>query len=75
MTIENVKKNLNKTVQFTNPKLYLDKAKYILSGCIIRRGEQGFYYQAELTERFEDHECVMICRLEEIEEVTIDKQN
>lgn len=72
MTIEQVKKNLNKTVQFTNPKLYLENAKYILSGCIIRRGEEGFYYQAELTERFKDHKCVVICRLEEIEEVTHD---
>ncbi len=69
MTIEQVKKNLNKTVQFTNPKLYLENAKYILSGCIIRRGEQGFYYQAELTEMLKDHKCVVICRLEEIEEV------
>lgn len=69
MTIDQVKKNLNKTVLFTNPKLYLENVKYILSGCIIRRGEQGFYYQAELTEKNKDHECVVICRLEEIEEV------
>ena len=48
MTIEQVKQNLNKTVLFSNPKLYLENEKYILVGCIIRRGEQGFFYQAEL---------------------------
>lgn len=69
MTIEQVKKNLSKPVLFTNSKLFLENAEYILSGCIIRRGEQGFFYQAELTEKLKNHKCVIICRLEEIEEV------
>lgn len=42
--------------------------KYTLVGCTIRRGEQGFYYQAEIQDTAQP-KSVMICRLEDLEEV------
>ena len=69
MTIEQVKQNLNKTVLFSNPKLYLENEKYILVGCIIRRGEQGFFYQAELQD-INQPKSIIVCGLEEIEAVS-----
>lgn len=50
MTEREIKRSLGKRVRLTDPKLYLEGAEYILSGAVIRRGEQGFYYQAELTD-------------------------
>ena len=38
MKIEEVKRNLNKTVWFRN-------AEYVLSACTIRLGENGYFYQ------------------------------
>lgn len=66
MTIEQVKQNLNKTVLFSNPKLFIENEKYILVGCIIRRGEQGFFYQAELQD-IKQPKSIIVCSLEEIE--------
>ena len=66
MTERDIKKALGRRVRFTNPKLYIEGAEYILSGAVIRRGDNGFYYQAELT----DLKCknsVLYCRLDEIE--------
>lgn len=68
MTIEQVKQNLNKTVLFSNPRLHLENEKYILVGCIIRRGEQGFFYQAELQD-INQPKSIIVCSLEEIEAV------
>lgn len=65
MTIEQVKQNLNKTVLFSNPKLHLENEKYTLVGCIIRRGEQGFFYQAELQD-INQPKSIITCGLEEI---------
>ena len=67
MTIEQVKKNLNKTVLFNNPKFHMENQKYVLIGCTIRRDEQGFYYQAEIQD-IRQPKAVIICRLDEIEE-------
>lgn len=67
MTIENVKKNLNKPVIFKNPKLNLE-CSYILTACIIRRGKQGFFYQAELQD-IKQNNSVMRCGLEEIKAI------
>lgn len=66
MTIEQVKQNINKTVLFSNPRLHLENEKYTLVGCIIRRGEQGFFYQAELQD-INQPKSIIACRLEEIE--------
>ena len=42
MDISEVKKNLNKNV------IYKDETHYKLTACVIRKGKNGFFYQAEL---------------------------
>ena len=66
MKPEEIRQNLNKPVRFTDPKLYIENAEYILTGAIFRLGEQGFYYQAELTDR-KCKNSVLIVGLDEIE--------
>ena len=66
MTEREIKRSLNKPVRFTNKKLYIEGATYILTGAVIRLGADGFYYQAELTDPTTKN-SVIICRLEEIE--------
>lgn len=68
MKPEDIKRYLNKPVYFNDPKLYLEDAEYILTGAIFRLGENGFYYQAELTDRKCRH-SVMYCELEKIKGV------
>lgn len=68
MRPEQIKSNLNRPVRFTNPRLYIESAEYILTGAVFRLGSQGFYYQAELTDR-KCKNSVMIVGLDEIEEV------
>lgn len=59
---------LNNPVRFTNPKLYIENAEYILTGAVFRRDKKTgeFFYQAELTDRTAKH-SVIYCKLEEIE--------
>lgn len=59
---------LNLPVRFTNPKLYVEDAEYILTGAVFRRDRRTgeFYYQAELTDRNAKH-SVIYCGLNEIE--------
>ena len=66
MTERDIKKALGRRVRFTNQKLYIDGTEYILSGAVIRRGDNGFYYQAELT-GLKCRGSVLYCRLDEIE--------
>lgn len=66
MKPEEIRQNLNKPVRFTDPKLYIENAEYILTGAIFRLGENGFYYQAELTDAKHKH-SLLICELEKIE--------
>lgn len=63
-----IRENLNRPVRFTNPKLYIDGAEYVLTGAVFRRDTKTgeFFYQAELTDRNVKH-SVIYCRLEEIE--------
>lgn len=63
-----IRENLNRPIRFTNPKLYIDGAEYILTGAVFRRDKKTgeFFYQAELTDRNVKH-SVIYCRLEEIE--------
>lgn len=68
MRPEQIKPNLNRPVRFTNPRLYIENAEYILTGATIRKGEKGFFYQAELTDPTTKN-SVMIVGLDEIEEV------
>lgn len=59
---------LNNPVRFTNPKLYIENAEYILTGAVFRRDKKTgeFFYQAELTDRNVKH-SVIYCGLNEIE--------
>lgn len=66
MRPEQIKANLNRPVRFTNPRLYIENAEYILTGAVFRLGEQGFYYQAELTDPTTKN-SVMIVGLDEID--------
>lgn len=62
MKIEEVKKNLNKKVK------YKDSAgAYKLTACILRKNENGFFYQAELLD-LKSGRSALICRLEDIQE-------
>lgn len=67
MTPAEIKHSLNKPVTFKEAR-YGNKHKYILTGATIRLGEEGFYYQAELTD-VTFNRSIVICRLEEIEEI------
>ena len=61
MKLEEVKKNLNKLIVYKGePNIYQLKA------CILRRGEKGYFYQAELLDTIHGH-SIIICKLEDIE--------
>lgn len=61
MKLEEVKKNLNKLI------VYKEKPNiYKLTSCIIRRGEKGYFYQAEILDTVHG-KSVIICKLEDIE--------
>ncbi len=61
MKIEEVKSNLNRMVKYKGISNV-----YELTACILRKGESGFFYQAELKDR-KSGTSVLICKLEEIE--------
>lgn len=65
MKPEEIKDNLNKRVRLNSPNITAD---YILTGAIFRRGEKGFYYQAELQD-LNTNRSIMICRLDEVEAI------
>lgn len=70
MRPDELKQNLGKPVLYTNPTLYMENSEYILTAAILRRGEQGFFYQAELTDPVVKR-SVVICRLEDIERMEV----
>ena len=50
MDISEVKQNLGRRVRVLNERLLLD-GEYILTGCIIRKGERfGIFYECELSD-------------------------
>lgn len=57
MNISEVKRNLERTVLYNG-------AEYILTGCIIRRGN----YQAEIKD-LNANSALLYCRLEDLEEM------
>ena len=63
MEIENVKKNLNQIVNYKG-----NVETYRLTACILRKGQSGLYYQAELTDT-KHGKSLVICKLEDITEV------
>lgn len=66
MTEKDIKANLNKKVEYNNP-IYGRRCGYILTGAIIRKGENGYFYQAELTE--EKTGSIIYAKLEDIEAI------
>lgn len=68
MSERDVKQNLNKRVRYTNRRLHIENAEYILSGAIIRLDDSGFYYEAELTD-VKNKKSLIYCRLEEIKAI------
>lgn len=64
MKAEEIKANLNKRVRYKNEQAGID-TEFLLSGAIFRKGKNGFYYQAELTDLKSD-KSIMICSLESI---------
>ena len=68
MTPAEIRAALNRPVRFTNAKLYVEGAEYILTGAVFRKDKKTgeYYYQAELTDPTTKH-SVIYCRLEEIE--------
>jgi hypothetical protein len=62
VNISEVKRNLERKVLYNG-------AKYILTGCIIRRCITGqFYYQAEIKD-LNANSALLYCRLEDLEEM------
>ena len=61
MDIQAVKKNLNCGVTYKGVK-----DVYILTACIIRKNETGFFYQAEIKDKKAN--SITFCRLEDIAE-------
>lgn len=64
MDASEIKANLNKKVRYKNASSGLD-ADYILSGAIFRKGQRGYYYQAELQD-IKSQRSIVICNLEDI---------
>lgn len=65
MNEREIKRNLNKRVKFTNRRLFVENADYILVGATIRRNDEGFFYQAILQD-VNNGNSVVVCKLEEI---------
>lgn len=61
MELQQVKNNLLKMVVYNGIK-----GVYRLTACILRKGKQGFFYQAELQDTKHGN-SIVICRLEDIE--------
>lgn len=60
MSIEEIKRNLNKMVVYKGiPNVYR------LTACIIRKNEKGFFYQVEILDVKAN--SIIFCKLEDIE--------
>ena len=66
MTERDIKRNLIKKVKFKNSRIYID-SEFLLIGATIRKNDNGYFYQAELQD-LNNHNSIIICRLDEIEE-------
>lgn len=62
MSITQVKRCLNRRVRFSD-----NTTIFIFKACIFKLGPNGYYYTAELYDPRTN--SMLICRLEEIEEV------
>lgn len=68
MKFEEVKNNLGKRVMYKDVMHKDREGIYIFSACIIRRRENGYYFQAELLDKVSSF-SVFICDLENIQEI------
>ena len=59
MDLSDVKMYLNKRITYKD-------TVYILTGCILRKNQNGFYYQAEI--KCINANSIVICRLEDVKE-------
>lgn len=64
MTDKDIKPNLNKKVIYNKPLDGL-RCECLLTGGIIRKGKNGYFYQAELTEIKTG--CIIYAKLEDCE--------
>lgn len=65
MKAEEIRANLNRRVRYRSVRTGVN-AEYMLTGAIFRMGENGFYYQAELTD-LKTNKSILICSLNDIE--------
>lgn len=65
MKAEEIRSNLNRRVRYRSVRTGVN-AEYLLTGAIFRRGKNGFYYQAELTD-LKTNKSILICSLNDIE--------
>ena len=56
-------KSIKKAMAY-GQKVKFKSRSYILTGCILRFGENAFYYQVELKDSKAD--SIIICRLEDV---------
>lgn len=66
MDISRVKCNLNHKVKLILDRHYVN-TEYLLTGCILRRGDTKYYYQAELKDI--NNNSVIIANLDNIKEI------
>lgn len=67
MKAEEIKQNLNKKVRYKSSQTRVD-SEYLLTGAIFRKGEKGFFYQAELQD-IKANGSILICKLDDIEAI------
>ena len=66
MELSEIKQHFGKTVLLTDIQRHIDNVPYTLTACIMRKGDDGFYYQVELLDACQH--SVIIARLEKIKE-------
>lgn len=62
MELKDVKFSLGKKVRLVTRDI---NAEYLFTGCILRKNERGYFYQAELQD-LKNKRSVVICRLDEV---------
>lgn len=68
MDIADVKRNMNQVVLLTDTRLHVENVKYLFVGCMLRKNEDGFYYQAELKD-LKNVSSLVVAGLKNIEEI------
>lgn len=61
-------KCLNEKVLFCNDRLLKNNTEYILSAIVLRKDENGHFYQAQIQD-IRQPKSVITCRLEDLREV------